>query len=78
MAYTILHCQMRGPRPHWYHLEFCTDDGAAKRRANGYALDHGGYVCVKDHAGKVIFGTDPEQLDRSIKSGRNRYFTEVA
>lgn len=74
MAYTISHTQI-GKFPYWYHLESCGDEQRAKRRANQYALDHGGYVCVKDASGKVIFGTDPVQLDIAITTGTNRDFS---
>jgi hypothetical protein len=75
MAYTIQHTAI-SDRPFWYHLE-TWDEGhreQAMRRANQYALDHGGYVCVKDSAGNVVFGTDPIQLDRAIIAGTNRDF----
>lgn len=77
MAYTIHHTQI-GRRPHWYHLEFAADALVAALRANSYALDHGGYTCVKDSRGRVIFGTDPAELDRAIACGINRNFTETS
>jgi hypothetical protein len=55
---TIEHTQI-GDRPYWYHLECSNDFQQAKKRAHNYALDHGGYVCVKDESGHVVFGTDP-------------------
>ena len=75
MAYRISHTAI-GPRPHWYHLETWAEGkrDAAIRRANSYALDHGGYVCVKDNDGNVVFGTDPEQLDLAVLNGTNRNF----
>jgi hypothetical protein len=73
-----IHHTMIGARPHWYHLEFCCGMERAKLRANGYALDHGGYVCVKDAAGKVIFGTDPAELEHSIAIGLNKHFKRAA
>ncbi len=70
---TIQHTAAAGA-PYWYHLESAAEPAAAIRRARSYALDNGGYVCVKDGAGNVIFGTDPAQLDRAILSGINRDF----
>lgn len=80
MAYTILHTQIGQPAPHWYQIERW-DEGhreQARRRAYSYALDHGGYVCVKDNDGNVVFGTDPAALDRAITNGINRDFTRAA
>ena len=75
MAYTLLHTQI-GHAPHWYQLERWHEGEreAAIRRANQYFFDHGGYVCVKDNDGNVVFGTDPAQLDRAIALGINRSF----
>ena len=73
MAFTILHTAI-GRAPSWYLLETCPDQERAKRRAYDYALDHGGYVCVRDSAGGVVFGTDPAALDRAISSGINHNF----
>lgn len=73
MTYAIQHTAI-GPFPYWYHLETCGERDRAIRRANNYALDHGGYICVKDSAGNVVFGTDPAQLDRAISAGTNRHF----
>jgi hypothetical protein len=73
MTFSIQHTAI-GRYPHWYHLESATDFQAAAKRARNYALDHGGYVCVKDGAGRVVFGTDPVQLDRAILNGTNRDF----
>jgi hypothetical protein len=73
MAYTIQHTAI-GPAPFWYHLESARDEQKAVRIANNYALDHGGYVCVKDQNGSVVFGTDPAQLDRVILNGTNKHF----
>jgi hypothetical protein len=73
MAYTIQHTAIANA-PHWYHLDSNSDYLAAVRRARGYALDHGGYVCVKDASGETVFGTDPGQLDRAVSNGTNRDF----
>jgi hypothetical protein len=75
MAYTIQHTAI-GRFPHWYHVE-SWDEGHrnhAIKRGQQIAMDKGGYVCVQDHAGKVVFGTDPAQLDRAISAGTNRDF----
>lgn len=74
MAYTIEHTAAKGDRPFWYHLESNADYLQACRRARDYALDHGGYVCVKDHSGETVFGTDPAQLSIAILAGANRDF----
>ena len=74
MAYSVQHTQQNIARPYWYQLEAYNDPDKAIHRARNYALDHGGYVCVKDHTGKVVFGTDPVQLDRAVAEGRNRDF----
>lgn len=66
--YTVQHTQI-GSAPYWYHLETTKDLATATTRARNYALDHGGYVCVRDAAGNVVFGTDPAELDRAILSG---------
>jgi hypothetical protein len=73
MRYSIQHTQI-GDFPFWYHLESARDLEAAKRRAYNYAMDHGGYVCVKDESGKTVFGTDPAELDRAISCGINKSF----
>lgn len=73
MTYTIQHTQI-GDRPFWYHLECAKDLDGATRRANQYALNNGGYVCVKDASGITVFGTDPAQLDRAIMNGINKHF----
>lgn len=80
MAYSILHTEIHGAAPYWYQLERWDEAhrGQAIRRARNYALDHGGYVCVKDNDGKVVFGTDPVALNRAIERGGNRHFTEAA
>lgn len=79
MAYQILHTFI-GERPFWYQLERWSEGKreAAIRRAYDYALGHGGYVCVKDNDGNVVFGTDPAGLDRAISNGINRHFSRVA
>ena len=66
-----------GTRPYWYHLETYGDRERALHRARNYALDHGGYVCVKAD-GEVIFGTDPAGLDRAIALGINKHFASSA
>lgn len=71
--YTITHTAI-GAFPFWYHLETWQTEHIAVRRANEYVLNHGGYVCVKDDAGTVVFGTDPAALDRAITAGTNRSF----
>lgn len=77
MAYSIHHTPAAGNRPSWYQLERW-DEGHREKaitRARQYGLDHGGYICVKDHSGKIVFGTDPAHLDRAIEMGGNRDFT---
>ena len=74
MAYTIQHTAITGDAPFWYHLECAKDLDGAARRARQYALDNGGYVCVKDATGKTVFGTDPVALDRAILNGINKSF----
>lgn len=78
MTYQVLHTKQEGSRPFWYQLELYGDRTDAIRRANQYVLDNAGYVCVKDSNGRVVFGTDPAELDRAIASGINRHFTAVA
>ena len=73
MSYTVHHCPIAAA-PHWYLLEHHKTAESARRRAYNYALDHGGYVCAKDPAGQVIFGTDPAYLVRAIAQGQNRDF----
>lgn len=76
MSYSVQHTLI-GHRPYWYQLERW-DEGHREKaisRARQHALDHGGYVCVKDAAGQVVYGTDPAALDRAIAAGRNRDFT---
>ncbi len=77
MAYTIHHTAIANA-PYWYQLESNADYLAACRRARNYALDHGGYVCVKDQSGETVFGTDPDQLNRAILAGTNRDFSKFA
>lgn len=72
--FTIQHTSVSGNYPFWYHLECCKDKQQAVRRANQYVLDNGGYICVQDEKGVVIFGTDPIQLDLDISNGTNRSF----
>lgn len=77
MSYSVQHTNI-GQRPYWYQLERW-DEGHREKafaRARQYALDHGGYVCVKDYAGNVVFGTDPTQLDRAITLGINKHFAQ--
>lgn len=73
MSYSVQHTAI-GKSPFWYHLDSHGDLEQAALRARNYAMDHGGYVCVKDGAGKVVYGTDPAQLDRAILIGINRDF----
>ncbi len=73
MSYTVQHTQI-GDFPFWYHVDSHQDFQTAARRAQSYALDHGGYVCVKNTDGKTVFGTDPAALDRAISNGINRSF----
>lgn len=75
MANFTVHHTLIGERPFWYRLDPWGDQTAATTRARCYALDHGGYVCVKDDTGKVIYGTDPVELDRAITAGINKYFS---
>ncbi len=80
MAYSVSHTKIEGERPCWYLLERWDEAHReqAMHRARNYALDHGGYVCVTDNDGNTIFGTDPAQLDRAIRSGINKHFTVAA
>lgn len=73
MHYTISHTRI-GNSPFWYHLECAKNLEKAKRRAQGYVLDHGGYACVKDQYGVTVFGCDPDQLRLDILNGTNRLF----
>lgn len=77
MACTVHHTFI-AKRPFWYLLDRWQDADQAKaiQRANHYALDHGGYVCVKDRTGKVVYGTDPAALDRAIGLRINKHFSE--
>lgn len=79
MAYSVKHTQI-GAQPHWYLLERWDEAHRQKaiRRASEYALDHGGYVCVTDNDGKVVFGTDPAALDDAIAKGINKHFPRPA
>lgn len=43
MHYTISHTRI-GNSPFWCHLECAKNLEKAKRRAQGYVLDHGGYA----------------------------------
>jgi hypothetical protein len=73
--YSVHHTTVTGPRPRWLQYDgLYRDKGNAVRRAYNLALEHGGYVCVKDLSGAVTFGTDPAALDRAIASGLNRDF----
>ena len=72
-AYAILHTKIEGERPYWYQIETYSDLQKSLHRARDYALNNGGYVCVKAD-GKVIFGTDPLELDRAIAQGINKHF----
>ena len=83
MAYSVQYTKCIGSRadegvqrPFWHQLEAYGNASQAMHRARQYALDNGGYVCVKDSAGTVIYGTDPVALDRAIILGINRYFTQ--
>jgi len=71
--FTVEHTQI-GARPFWHHLDSHPTLEEACRRARNYALDHGGYVCVKDIDGATVFGTDPVALDRAILNGINVSF----
>ena len=72
--FSILHTTQIGNAPFWYHLENSNSLTEAARRAYSYALNHGGYVCVKDKNGHVVFGTDPTALGLAILNGTNRDF----
>ena len=74
MGYSIQHTTVTGVRPSWYQLESARNLKAAARRALNYALDNGGYICVKDEQGAVVYGTDPAALDQAIARGVNRDF----
>ena len=78
MPYSVQHTKQEGPRPYWYQLEAYSDLEKATHRARNYALDHGGYVCVKDSNGIILWGTDPAALDRAIADGRNVHFRQVS
>lgn len=75
MRHTIAHTAIGTDKPHWYHLDTGPDYQQACHRALNYALDHGGYVCVRDSAGTIVYGTDPDELDRTITQGMNQHFT---
>lgn len=77
MAFTAHHTQI-GEQPFWYQLDPWRDLERATRRARHYSLDHGGYTCVKDADGRVVFGTDPAELDRAIAAGTNTHFRQVS
>lgn len=78
MSYSVQHAKIGGDRPYWYQLEAYANQRAAMHRARNYALNNGGYVCVKDATGRVVYGTDPVQLERSVASGMNSYWRPVA
>jgi hypothetical protein len=73
-TYAILHTKIEGERPYWYQIETYSTSEKALHRARDYALNNGGYICVKADD-KVIFGTDPVELDRAIALGINKHFT---
>jgi hypothetical protein len=73
MAFTIEHTQI-GDAPYWYHLECAKTLKAAAATASLYVLRNGGYICVRDENRKVVYGTDPAELDRAILSGINKSF----
>jgi hypothetical protein len=74
MAFSVQHTKVGIPCPYWYQLEAFSDREKALHRARNYALDNGGYVCVKDATGRVVFGTDPAALERAVSLGINRHF----
>jgi hypothetical protein len=74
MTFTIYHTAI-GARPHWRTIEKHVGLQTAQKRAYDYAMEHGGYVCVKNSIGRAVFGTEPNELDRAIASGANRHFT---
>lgn len=87
MAYSVQHTKCLNSRasefgdcsrPFWYQLEAYSDLNKALHRARNYALDNGGYVCVKAPDGTIVYGTDPAALDRAIREGRNRDFSAVS
>lgn len=81
MASTVHYTKQdeRSGRPHWHQYDGAyREQHNAIRRANNLVLDHGGYACVKDAAGKVIWGTDPADLDRAIAAGTNKHFRHVS
>lgn len=73
MAFSVQHTLV-GAFPFWYHLDSHEKFRGAVERARNYALDHGGYVCVKNAGGVTVYGTDPAELDRAISSGTNQDF----
>ena len=75
MAFSVEYTQHGLKTPYWHLLDVWADREEALRRARNYALDHGGYVCVKDGFGNVIYGTDPKGLERAISLGINHDFT---
>jgi hypothetical protein len=77
-TFSVQHTHISGDRPYWYQLEAYSDREKALHRARNYALDHGGYVCVKDATNTTIYGTDPAALDHAITAGINRHFRAVA
>lgn len=74
ILYSVAHCPVGGYSPIWYHLDAHSTLESATRYARNYALDHGGYVCVRDKTSKTVWGTDPAALDRAILSGTNNSF----
>jgi hypothetical protein len=72
----IVQCTAINDRPYWHVLETYSDLQKAIHRARTFALDQGGYVCVKDETGKTVYGTDPDALDRAITNGTNRWFPQ--
>jgi hypothetical protein len=78
MAYSVRHARQGTERPFWYQLEAYDDREKALHRARNYALDNGGYICVKDATNTTIYGTDPAALDMAIIAGINRDFVAPA
>jgi hypothetical protein len=63
MSYRIQHAAS-GDLTSWHYFGYAKDLESAVHRARQYALDNGGYVCVTDATGTVVFGTDPAELAR--------------